>query len=162
MLIDFILGKHYNYGQFCIDFFIDYCESPDAKLRVYINDEELYKQGITSIFGSTNPEGQKMKLFKKVGFCISIFFLLLTIAMHLAVDEVRSELGGKMVIAIASTMVGEYICLFILTFDGDDIVGNASKSSRNCIALGSIWLSKIKIYLLFLQSKICVLHNIIC
>ena len=83
-----------------------------------------------------------MKLFKKFGFCISIFFLLLTIAMHLAVEEVRSELGGKMVIAIASTMVGEYICLFILTFDADDIVGNVSKSSGNCIALGSICLSK--------------------
>ena len=78
-----------------------------------------------------------MKIFKKVGFCISIFFLILTIAIHLVVEEVRSELGGKMVIAIASTMVCEYICLFILTFDGDDIVVNVSKTSGICIALGT-------------------------
>ena len=121
---------------------VDYCESPVPKLRAIINDEDLYHDGISTVLGSTIHEGPKMKMFKKVGFCISIFFLLLTIAMHLAVEEVRSELGGKMVIAIASTMVGEYICLFILTFDADDIVGNVSKSSGNCIALGSICLSK--------------------
>ena len=140
MSIFLLSGRHYDHGKFCLDMFVDYCESPVPEFRVIINDEELYNQGISTLFGSTTHEGPKMKIFKKVGFCISIFFLLLTIAIHLTVDEVRSELGGKMVIAIASTMVCEYICLFILTFDGDDIVGNVSKTSGNCIALGNLCL----------------------
>ena len=135
LLSNFLSGTYYD--QFCLDIAVDFCESPVPELRVIINDEELYNQGISTMFGSTSHEGPKMKIFKKVGFCISIFFLILTIAIHLVVEEVRSELGGKMVIAIASTMVCEYICLFILTFDGDDIVVNVSKTSGLCIALGT-------------------------
>ena len=121
--------------NFCIDMSVDYCESPVPKLRAIINDEDLYHDGISTVLGSTIHEGPKMKMFKKVGFCISIFFLLLTIAIHLLVDEVRNELGGKMAIAISCTMVCQYICLFIRIAD-DDKVGNVSKTNENCIALG--------------------------
>ena len=122
--------------NFCIDMSVDYCESPVPKLRVIINDEELYHDGISTIFGATIHEGPNMKMFKKVGFCISIFFLLLTISIHLVVEEIRNELGGKMVIAISGTMVCQYICLFKRIVDDDDKVGNVSKNNQNCIALG--------------------------
>ena len=49
---------------------------------------------MTSIFGSSK-HGPEMKIFKQIGYGISIFFLLLTIAIHIVVDDVRKVLNLK-------------------------------------------------------------------
>ena len=57
-LSNFLSGTYYD--QFCLDIAVDFCESPVPELRVIINDEELYNQGISTMFGSTSHEGPKM------------------------------------------------------------------------------------------------------
>ena len=46
------------------------------------------------------------------------------------------DIGGKMVVGIASSMLGTYVCLFINTFDEKATVGDVSKTNPICIAKG--------------------------
>ena len=61
-------------------------------LRAIINDQELWNSTststMTSIYGSAS-DNSTIKTFKKVGYAISIYFLLLTLAIYLVIKEVR-------------------------------------------------------------------------
>lgn len=54
---------------------------------------------------------------------------------EIAVIFLLQELGGKMVICIAFSLVCLYLCLLIRTFEPDS-VGGMSKSNSACIFLG--------------------------
>ena len=57
-------------------------------LRAIINDQELHGSTMTSIYGSAN-DNSTIKTFKQVGYAISIYFLLLTLAIYCVIKEVR-------------------------------------------------------------------------
>ena len=57
-------------------------------LRAIINDQELHGSTMTSIYGSAS-DNSTIKTFKQVGYAISIYFLLLTLAIYLVIKEVR-------------------------------------------------------------------------
>ena len=110
---------------------------------------------MTSVFGSKCSSGPNMILFKQIGYSVTIFFLLLTIVIHLGIKDIRKvckssfwscnvkyisqifqDIGGKMVIGITSSMLGTYVCLFINTFDEASTIGDVSKENPTCIANG--------------------------
>ena len=57
-------------------------------LRAIINDQQLHRSTMTSIYGSAS-DNLTIKTFKQVGYAISIFFLLLTLAIYWVIKEVR-------------------------------------------------------------------------
>ena len=57
-------------------------------LRAIINDQKLHGSTMTSIYGSAS-DNSTIKTFKQVGYAISIFFLLLTLAIYCVIKEVR-------------------------------------------------------------------------
>ena len=57
-------------------------------LRAIINDQQLHRSTMTSIYGSAS-DNSTIKAFKQVGYAISIFFLLLTLAIYWVIKEVR-------------------------------------------------------------------------
>ena len=78
--------------NFCIDFAVDYCSSDHMpRLRAIINDKEnnLLENKLTTVFGSNAHDGPKIILFKQIGYSVTIFFLLLTIALHVVIADIR-------------------------------------------------------------------------
>lgn len=73
-----------------MDYAIDYCGGNlTPEFRAIINDEELIEQKMTSVFGSVLQDGPKMRIFKQIGYIVSILFLLLTLAIHYVVEDFR-------------------------------------------------------------------------
>ncbi len=91
---------------------------------------------MSTLFG-TSKDDSRMKLFKRIGFTLSTLFLLLTLAIHVVVDEIRQELGGKMVIGISVSLIVVYVCLLIRSFEPDSI-DEVSKTNKKCIFLASV------------------------
>ena len=80
----------FNDTNFCIDYIMDYCRPElGLTLRAIINDKDLIKKELTTVFGSNVHSGPKMILFKQIGYSITIFFLLLTIALHVGIKDIR-------------------------------------------------------------------------
>ena len=81
--------------NFCIDFAIDYCSSDhEPRLRAIINNKDLLEDNLlgnklTTVFGSNAHDGPKLILFKQIGYSVTIFFLLLTIALHVVIADIR-------------------------------------------------------------------------
>ena len=69
---------------------LDYCEGSSMKptLRAIIHDKELIERKMTTVYGSAN-DSTTITTFKQVGYVISIFFLLLTLAIYCVIKEVR-------------------------------------------------------------------------
>ena len=85
-------NKHYDKANFCLDYSIDYCENVSApQLAVVLNDKALHESSMnshsTSVFGG--GESKTMRIFKQVGFSVSLFFLFLTLAIHFVVPDMR-------------------------------------------------------------------------
>ena len=87
---DFYYLENYSKEDFCIDFAIDYCNSDlTPSLKAIINDYDLVGHDMTSVFGSKCTSGPNMILFKQIGYSVTIFFLLLTIIIHLGIIDIR-------------------------------------------------------------------------
>ena len=69
-------------------------------LRAIINDQQLHRSTMTSIYGSAS-DNLTIKTFKQVGYAISIFFLLLTLAIYWVIKEVRVVSLKKNTISIS-------------------------------------------------------------
>ena len=72
-----------------MDYAIDYCSSDKSlTLRAVVNDQELYENThSSSTFGG--GDGPKIRLFKQIGFGISLIFLFLTLAVHMVIKDMR-------------------------------------------------------------------------
>ena len=81
--------KLFFQGKYCLDIVLDYCEGAIPTLRAVINDKELHGSHMTTVYGSSG-DNTTIKTFKKVGYIISIFFLLLTLAIYFVIKEVRT------------------------------------------------------------------------
>ena len=86
------LNKKYAKENFCLDYSIDYCENVSApRLSAVLNDKTLHESSMnshaTSVFGG--GESKTMRIFKQVGFSVSLFFLFLTLAIHFVVQDMR-------------------------------------------------------------------------
>ena len=111
---------------------------------------------ITSVFGSSKQDqhDNQFIVFKKVGYSLSVLFFFVSIVIHLLVEDVRKELGGKLVICMTATMAGLYTCLLSRAFmeDYEDSNGKKSfpsfvkKDNPPCIILGKrkIFFKKLK------------------
>ena len=74
-------------NQYCLDYTINYCNgTPTPTLKPIINDPNLKQDVASTIFGTNKEDSNNSKLLKKIGYPISIFFLLLTI-MFFIFDE---------------------------------------------------------------------------
>ena len=67
---------------------VDYCEGGSLEFRAIIHDQELYGSKMTTVYGS-GKDSTTITTFKQVGYVISIFFLLLTLAIYCVIKEVR-------------------------------------------------------------------------
>ena len=80
----------FDTDNFCIDFAKDYCDSEKVpSLRAIINDEHLIQDKMTTVFGSNVHNRPGMILFKQIGYSFTIFSLLLTVALHAVMKEIR-------------------------------------------------------------------------
>ena len=65
------------------------------KLRAVIHDQKLFEQTeknefhLTSLYGYPQKEANEINIAKKVGYGISIFFLLLTVIIHFFIEDIR-------------------------------------------------------------------------
>ena len=57
-------------------------------LRAIISDQKLHGSKMATVYGSSS-DNDTIRVFKQVGYGISIFFLLLTLAIYLVIKEVR-------------------------------------------------------------------------
>ena len=71
--------------------------------------------GFSTVFGGGHQDSESMITFKRVGFTLTIAFLVLTIISHCIVKESHANLGGKMIIGMTLTMIGLYSCLLART-----------------------------------------------
>ena len=67
---------------------VDYCEGGTLEFRAIIHDKDLYGSKTTTVYGS-GKDSTTITTFKQVGYVISIFFLLLTLAIYCVIKEVR-------------------------------------------------------------------------
>ena len=58
-------------------------------LRAIINDQKLHGSKMATVYGSSS-DNDTIRMFKQVGYGISIFFLLLTLAIYFVIKEVRT------------------------------------------------------------------------
>ena len=70
---------------------MDYCEGAGMKptLRAIISDQKLHGSKMATVYGSSS-DNYTIRIFKQVGYGISIFFLLLTLAIYFVIKEVRT------------------------------------------------------------------------
>ena len=116
-----------------------------GELKAIISDQKFKEnsKGMSSVFGNSQLDGKSMKLFKKIGFSLSIFFLLLTIIIHFVIEEIRKEMSGKLIIGMSTAMTGLYICLLARTVAEDEdqekfSTSFVSTNNPGCTALGRI------------------------
>ena len=116
-----------------------------GELSAIIDDKDFMEntKGMSSVFGSSQLDGKSMKLFKKIGFSLSIFFLLLTVIIHFVIEEIRKEMSGKLIIGMGTAMTGLYICLLARTVAEDEdqekfSTSFVSTNNPGCTALGMI------------------------
>ena len=81
----------YFQNDFCLDISLNYCEGADMKptLRAIISDQKLHGSKMATVYGSSS-DNDTIRIFKQVGYGISIFFLLLTLAIYFVIKEVRT------------------------------------------------------------------------
>ena len=82
-----------------MDYEIDPCRDTalDLKLVAVISDQKLYedtkdievKSPLTSLYGYPKEESFEITIFKKVGYSISIVFLVLTVTIYFLIEDVR-------------------------------------------------------------------------
>jgi hypothetical protein len=58
-------------------------------LRAIISDQKLHGSKMATVYGSSS-DNATIRIFKQVGYGISIFFLLLTLAIYFVIKEVRT------------------------------------------------------------------------
>ena len=58
-------------------------------LRAIISDQKLHGSKMATVYGSSS-DNDTIRIFKQVGYGISIFFLLLTLAIYFVIKEVRT------------------------------------------------------------------------
>ena len=58
-------------------------------LRAVISDQKLHGSKMATVYGSSS-DNDTIRIFKQVGYGISIFFLLLTLAIYFVIKEVRT------------------------------------------------------------------------
>lgn len=88
-------GVNYSKDNFCIDYLNDYClEEVKPVLSIIIHDKALAEATASgSIFyGAEDNAAPKIMLLKRIGFSISLFFLFLTLAIHI-VDPVLMKVN---------------------------------------------------------------------
>ena len=87
------LGKAYSPDQFCLDYTIDYCEGTISdKMRAIIQDPELARDSASTIFGTNKEDSKTSVLIKLIGYPISLFFLMMTVAILLWDKDQRKVL----------------------------------------------------------------------
>ena len=85
-------GRLYNSSSYCLDYSINYCDGlPSASLRAVVNDASLELVQASTIFGTNKEDSSVSLAIKRFGYPASIVFLMLTLAVFLAVPELRQE-----------------------------------------------------------------------
>ncbi len=89
-------GRFYGESDYCLDYSVDYCGGlPSASLRAVIDDPSLAQVTASAIFGTNKEDSPVSLAIKKVGYPVSIGFLVVTLAVFLVVPELRKESGIK-------------------------------------------------------------------
>ncbi len=126
-------GRRYEERRYCLDYCVEYCGGePSPTLRAVIDDPSLEQVTASALFGSNKEDSAASLAIKRVGYPVSIAFLLVTLLVFLVVPDLRRDLHGKMVICIVFCQVIVYTCLFIGTFPSYDV----SRSNWKCIVQG--------------------------
>ena len=85
-----IADETYKSHEYCLDYSIDYCDGkPSPTIKAVIADPELKGQVATSIFGTNKEDSPFSLLMKRVGYPISILFLMLTLVIFIIVRDLR-------------------------------------------------------------------------
>ena len=92
---------------------MDYCKGGSLEFRAIIHDQELYGSKMTTVYGS-GKDSTTITTFKQVGYVISIFFLLLTLAIYCVIKEVRVvTINSQFIILTYLHFSYENICFYI-------------------------------------------------
>ncbi len=84
-------GQKFSPDHYCIDYVLDYCQGAHVEpvLSAIIDDKTLHGQKPFTIYGNGGSDGFTMTTLKQVGYGISLFFLFLTLAIHLVLPELK-------------------------------------------------------------------------
>ncbi len=83
-------GRVYSESEYCLDYSVDYCEGlPSASLRAIIDDPSLAKVTASAIFGTNKEDSTASLVIKRVGYPVSVGFLVITLAVFLVLPELR-------------------------------------------------------------------------
>jgi len=100
-----------------------------------ISDAGLRDDTAASLFGTPRADSPTSAAVKRLGYPVSIVFILLTLAIFGLLPELRRDLHGKMVICVVLCQLAVYGSLFADTlggYGGDD----TSRMSARCVAKG--------------------------
>lgn len=80
-------GIQYKKENFCIDYLNDYCCQEEVRpvLSAIIHDKTLAQSKTSGsiYYGAEDTAAPKIMLLKRIGYSISLFFLFLTLAIHI-------------------------------------------------------------------------------
>ena len=77
--------------DYCLDIVIDYCKGnlANRSIQAVINDRDLRRNHQATVYGSSS-DNSTIRTFKQFGYIVSIFFIMLTLAIYFVIKEVRS------------------------------------------------------------------------
>ena len=87
-----ITGTFLLQDEYCFDVVLDYCKgnlTNQQNIRAVIRDKTLHASRQATVYGSSS-DNSTVRIFKQIGYIVSIFFLLLTLAIYLVIKEVRA------------------------------------------------------------------------
>ena len=80
-------------------------------LRAIISDQKLHGSKMATVYGSSS-DNDTIRIFKQVGYGISIFFLLLTLAIYFVIKEVRTVSSHmKNEVKVQNLKKKSFVCL---------------------------------------------------